>query len=53
MCGLVPKGYETEGGFKLGTWVSRQRNKYKGKQGGLTEEQRERLQGLGMVWDRG
>ena len=50
---LVPHGYEAEGGFKLGKWVDNQRQKYKGKNGGLTEEQRERLQGLGMVWDRG
>ena len=42
---LVPQGYETEGGFKLGVWVSTQRQKYKGKLGGLTEEQRARLEG--------
>ena len=49
---LVPFAYETEGGFNLGVWVSNQRQKYKGKDGGLTEEQRARLEGLGMVWDR-
>ena len=49
---LVPQGYETEGGFKLGTWVDTQRQKYKGNRGRLTEEQRARLEGLGMVWDR-
>ena len=49
---LVPGRYETQGGFKLGKWVSNQRQKYQGKRGGLTEEQRERLEGLGMVRDR-
>ena len=49
---LVPKRYETADGFKLGIWVGNQRQKYQGKQGGLSESQQSRLEELGMVWDR-
>ena len=48
---LVPKAYVTEDGFTLGTWVGTQRTKHKGKQGGLSEGQRSRLEELGMVWE--
>ena len=47
---LVPVSYETADGFKLGGWVSEQRMKYQGKNGGLTPEQQSRLEELGMVW---
>ena len=48
---LVPAGYVTEDGFRLGQWVSSQRKKHKGKRGALSEGQRSRLEELGMVWD--
>ena len=47
---LVPQGYETADGFKLGMWVSTQRQKYQGKNSGLSEPQRSRLEALGMSW---
>ena len=48
---MVPHGYVAEGGFALGTWVGTQRQKYKGKWGGLSDGQRARLEELGMVWE--
>ena len=46
----IPTTYETEGGIKLGIWISSQRENYaKGK---LSEEQIQRLNTLGMSWDR-
>ena len=49
---LVPRGYQTEDGLKLGLWVSNQRSKRKQKvRGRLTNEQVQRLSRIGMVWD--
>ena len=46
---LVPFDYETSDGFKLGVWVSQKRvAKSKGK---LGDEQIQRLDDLGFVWD--
>ena len=45
---LVPKRYQTIGGFKLGSWVNRQR--VVKSQGKLSPEQIEQLEGLGFVW---
>ena len=46
---LVPQKCQTAGGYKLGTWVSMQRVA-KG-QGKLSQEQIDRLEKLGLVWD--
>ena len=49
---LVPRGYQTEDGLKLGVWVSNQRSKRKRLvRGHLTDEQIQRLSRIGMVWD--
>ena len=46
---LVPQGYRSSDGFKLGRWVSQKRvAKSKGK---LGEEQMKTLDELGFVWD--
>jgi len=42
----VPAAYVTTSGFRLGTWVSKQREKVNR----LSLEQRERLNSLGFVW---
>jgi len=47
----VPAKYVTEDGYQLGKWVSRQREKYKGKRGGLPESQKARLHALGLIFD--
>ena len=47
---LVQFDYVTSDGFKLGIWVGTQRQKYQGKDGGLGESQRSRLEALGMAW---
>lgn len=47
----VPKRYVTEAGYTLGAWVATQRRVYAGKLGGgLTEEQIEKLDAIGMRW---
>lgn len=44
----VPEKYQTDDGFKLGTWLSRQRDD--AKRGVLSEERRQRLDKIGMHW---
>ena len=46
---LVPRKYQTSGGFNLGTWVSSQRGAK--VQGRLSPDQIEQLEGLGFIWD--
>ena len=48
---LVPYSHVTADGFNLGSWVSTQRQAYKGSKGGLSAEQVSRLEALGMVWE--
>ncbi|KAJ1463097.1 helicase associated domain-containing protein, partial [Pelagophyceae sp. CCMP2097] len=48
---LVPRLFVTANGYKLGFWVSTQRQKRKGTDGGLTDERAARLEALGFVWD--
>jgi superfamily II DNA or RNA helicase len=43
---LVPLGFKTADGFKLGTWVGSQR----GKKGAMPAERRQRLEDIGIVW---
>lgn len=50
----VPAGYVTEDGFRLGSWITAQRQNRKGGNKGalpLTEEQVARLDRIGMDWD--
>lgn len=47
----VPVEYETQSGFKLGTWIQRQRRCGRKVRGQLSEERRARLDSIGMVWD--
>lgn len=48
----VPVDYETPAGLKLGSWVQLQRLVRSGKRmGSLSEQQIQRLDGIGMVWD--
>ncbi|MCC8100862.1 MAG: helicase associated domain-containing protein [Clostridiales bacterium] len=44
----VPIKYVTGDGFALGTWIQRQRQNY--KKGKLPEENKKRLDKIGMVW---
>ena len=46
---LIPADYETRDKIKLGVWLSTQRTKYKGNK--LSQNQIERLDKIGMVWD--
>lgn len=49
----VPAGYLSEDGTALGKWVSNVRQRYKGVSGkALTEGQIDRLNALGMIWDK-
>ena len=49
---LVPRGYQTEDGLKLGLWVSNQRSKRKQiVRGRLSEAQIRKLSAIGMAWD--
>ena len=49
---LVPAGYVSPSGVKLGNWVSNLRGKRTGKSAGvLTAEQIARLDMIGMAWD--
>ena len=43
----VPTGYVTDTGYKLGNWISDQRENKK-----LNAERRARLDALGMVWEK-
>jgi superfamily II DNA or RNA helicase len=45
---LVPQGHD-EGGFRLGSWVSRQRDRATIKK--VSSERRQRLNELGFVWE--
>ena len=49
----VPLRYKTLGGLSLGDWVQTQRQIRKGKRtfGTLTQQQIERLDSIGMVWE--
>ena len=49
----VPLRYKTPGGLSLGDWVQTQRQIRKGKRtfGTLPQQQIERLDGIGMVWE--
>ena len=49
----VPLRYKTPGGLSLGDWVQTQRQIRKGKRtfGTLTQQQIERLDRIGMVWE--
>ena len=42
--------YAENGKVKLGAWISRQRNRYKGKTGQLSLEKIELLNKIGMIW---
>lgn len=44
----VPSGYSSDDGYKLGAWIANQRTR--SKNGRLTEEQREKLEEIGMQW---
>lgn len=49
----VLSDYVTENGYRLGKWVGNIRRKYKGVSGKkLTGKQIERLEALGMIWDK-
>lgn len=49
----VKAAYVTEDGFALGKWVANMRRKRRGKCGkALTAEQTEKLDALGMIWDK-
>ena len=48
---LVPQGYISEDGFKLGTWITTQRQAY--KKSNLAQEQIELLESIGMKWKVG
>ena len=49
----VPLRYKTPGGLSLGDWIQTQRQIRKGKRtfGTLTQQQIERLNSIGMVWE--
>ena len=49
---LVPKSYVCADGFALGVWIGNQRNQCKNPKNyqKLTDEQKERLEKIGMVW---
>ncbi|KAJ1457229.1 helicase associated domain-containing protein, partial [Pelagophyceae sp. CCMP2097] len=46
----VPQRFKVDG-YPLGSWVQAQRPKKKGAQGGLKEDQFQRLEGLGFLWE--
>ena len=45
----VPRKHKTKDGFSLGTWVANQRQAE--KRGDISDERRDRLKDLGLVWD--
>ena len=49
----IPAGYITEDGYAVGRWIANQRLNAKGIGHGrpLTEEQKQRLEQIGMVWN--
>ncbi len=46
---LVPPSWVCPDGFRLGDWVSNQREKYRA--GTMKPERRDRLEAIGMVWE--
>ena len=44
----IPEQYQTDDGFRLGKWLSRQRDDE--ERGALSEERKRRLEKIGMVW---
>jgi len=46
---MVPQRFKMEDGMKLGAWVNIQRSAY--SKGTLSKECKQRLKGLGFVWD--
>ena len=49
----VIAAYVCEDGYRLGTWISNQRGKKKGRAGrALTDEQIKRLEKIGMIWSQ-
>ena len=46
----VPAMYKTEDGYKLGGWISNQREKYRG--GRMPEWRIARLESIGMIWQK-
>lgn len=48
----VPVSYVCDDGFALGTWINNQRNQYNNPQKyrELNDEQKKRLESIGMVW---
>ncbi|KAJ1455823.1 hypothetical protein M885DRAFT_564844 [Pelagophyceae sp. CCMP2097] len=46
----VPADFVDDVGFVIGNWVRQQRLKLKGADGGLTDAQTEKLDGIGFVW---
>ena len=49
----IPLSYADENGYALGAWIANQRNNYKYPSGKkkITETQKKRLDGIGMVWN--
>lgn len=45
----VPANYVDKTGYALGSWISRNRSSAKSRK--MTETQKKRLDGIGMVWD--
>ncbi len=48
---IIPTDYKTEDGYNLGAWLNTKRTAYKGIQGKITQEQIERLDSIGMIWN--
>lgn len=49
---LVPQNYRTPEGLRLGNWIANQRARMKDTdKRKLSQEQREKLEAIGMVWD--
>lgn len=46
----VSSAYITDGGYKLGVWLSNQRTKY--RTGKLSDERITKLKKIGMIWDK-
>ena len=47
---LEIEGYEQDKMIKLGSWLSNQKTRY--KLGKLSEERREKLENIGMIWSK-
>jgi len=46
----VASSYKTESGYNLGAWISKNRTAY--KTGRLSDERIDRLNSIGMIWDK-